>query len=83
MLQAMYIGRGVHHTPFLLSPRACCVTLTGSDYYTVPPLDECDQLVKGGTCLVEGFTVGRKGYGEIHFPGQTDVYGLDLDRIGE
>ncbi len=59
------------------------MTLTRPGYYTIPPLDECDELVEEGTCLVEGFTVGRKEYGEIHFPGQTDMYGLNLDRIGE
>ena len=59
------------------------MTLSSADYYTIPPLDECDELVEGRACLVEGFTIGRNGYGEIHFPGQTDIYGLNLDRIGE
>ena len=54
------------------------------DYYTVPPLDELDSLVEeGGVCEVEGFTVGRTGYGEVHFPGNTNVYGLNIDQLGE
>ena len=28
-----------------------------------------------GKCLVEGFTVGREGYGNIHYPGTTDITG--------
>ena len=32
-------------------------------------------------CLVENFTVGRHGYGNVCFLGVTDVYGLDLDKI--
>lgn len=34
-----------------------------------------------GTCLVENFTVGRTGYGNIFFPGLTDVMNMNLDEI--
>ena len=34
-----------------------------------------------GSCLVENFTVGRTGYGNIFFPGVTNVAGLNLDEI--
>lgn len=72
---------GHSHTKFALC-RACGVVLSKPSYYVIPPLDECDQLVENGTCIVEGFTIGRKGLGEIHFPGKTDIYGLNLDNIG-
>lgn len=32
-----------------------------------------------GACLVDNFTVGRYGYGNICFLGITNVAGLDLD----
>ena len=32
--------------------------------------------------MVEGFTVGRRGFGQVHFPGKTDVYGFNLDELG-
>ncbi len=34
-----------------------------------------------GSCLVENFTVGRNGYGNVFFPGVTNVAGLNLDEI--
>jgi nuclear pore complex protein Nup98-Nup96 len=57
--------------------------LTKQDYYTVPPCDELDEMIQDGCCEVEGFTIGRRGYGEIHFPDKTDVYGMNLDQLGE
>lgn len=58
------------------------MVLTKSSYSTIPPLDECDQLVEAGSCKVEGFTIAREGFGDIHYPGKTDIYGLNLDKIG-
>ena len=57
--------------------------LTKQGYYTVPPCDELDEMVEDGHCVVEGFTIGRRGFGEIHFPDKTDVYGMNLDLLGE
>lgn len=31
-----------------------------------------------GKCLVEGFTIGREGYGNVHYPGTTDITGKHL-----
>ena len=28
-----------------------------------------------GRCIVEGFTIGREGYGNVHYPGSTDITG--------
>ena len=58
------------------------VVLTQQDYYTIPSIDELDDLVEDGCCVVTGFTVGRQGYGEIHFPDKTDVFGMNLDQLG-
>ena len=52
------------------------------DYYTIPHLDEIDSLESGGQCVVEGFTIGRRGFGEVHFPGKTDVHGMNFDELG-
>lgn len=59
------------------------MVLRRPDYYTDPPLDELDKLEAGGQCVVEGFTIGRVGFGEINFPGKTDVHGLNLDELGQ
>ena len=31
---------------------------------------------------MDTFVIGREDYGEILFPGMTDVQGLDLDDLG-
>ena len=54
-----------------------------SGYYTIPPMDELDSIANSSQCNVKGFTVGRRGFGEVHFPGVTDVFGLDLVKLGE
>ncbi|XP_023336271.1 nuclear pore complex protein Nup98-Nup96 [Eurytemora carolleeae] len=56
------------------------ITLRRSGYYTIPPLAEI-RPDKDGNCLVEGFTIGREGYGNIHYPGVTNIAGLNLDEI--
>ena len=62
---------------------AAKVKLTRVGYYTIPPLNKLDEYVRGETCVVPYFTVGRKGYGNVYFPESFDIYGLDLDEIGE
>ncbi|KAL3375051.1 hypothetical protein AABB24_006516 [Solanum stoloniferum] len=59
-------------------------TLRSPDYFTDPCLSELAvrELMSSGYCSkVENFTVGRFGYGFVKFYGETDVRGLDLDRI--
>ena len=63
-------------------PRPSGVVLMRPDYYTIPHLDEIDSLESGGQCVVEGFTIGRRGFGEVHFPGKTDVHGMNFDELG-
>ena len=54
------------------------LVLTGEGYYTIPPLGQL-TLDTEGQCLVTGFTVGREGYGNIHYPGTLNVANLNLD----
>jgi len=56
------------------------IILQRNGYYTIPPLQEIVPD-SDGKCLVEGFTVGREGYGNIHYPGITDITDLNLDEI--
>ena len=60
----------------------CKVVLRRPEYFTRPSFSELDAKVNGESCIVKDFTVGREGYGEVVFLGNTNVYGLDLDKIG-
>jgi hypothetical protein len=53
-------------------------------YYTIPSLDElvC-HMRDDGSCVVDNFTVGREGYGNVYFLDSFDVADLNLDEIGE
>ncbi|XP_061658475.1 nuclear pore complex protein Nup98-Nup96 isoform X2 [Syngnathoides biaculeatus] len=63
-------------------PHPAGIVLRRVGYYTIPSMDElADMVDDGGECVVENFTVGRKGYGSIFFPGTVNVTGLDLDQI--
>ena len=52
------------------------------EYYTRPTIATLDRQVNENHCIVRDFTVGREGYGEVKFLGNTDVYGMNLDEIG-
>ncbi|KAK0182886.1 hypothetical protein PV327_000973 [Microctonus hyperodae] len=62
-------------------PNAAKITLRRNGYYTIPSLDQLDKYVRGETCIVPNFTVGRNGYGNVYFPDSFDIYGLNLDEI--
>ncbi|CAH8631056.1 unnamed protein product [Dicrocoelium dendriticum] len=58
------------------------VKLTKPGYYTLPTPEELSSMIDAdGRCIVEDFVIGRRHYGHILFPGDTDVTGLDLDDI--
>ncbi|XP_039894357.1 nuclear pore complex protein Nup98-Nup96-like isoform X3 [Simochromis diagramma] len=64
------------------SPHPAGIVLNRVGYYTIPSMDElADMVDKNGECIVENFTIGRKGYGSIFFPGEVNVSGLNLDEI--
>lgn len=51
-------------------------------YFTIPPLNElCSYLSEDGTCVINNFTVGREGYGNVYFDERMDVANLNLDEI--
>lgn len=63
-------------------PDTCGVICTRSQYYTLPALDKLAQFKNSdGTCLIEGFTIGRHGYGNVHFPDVIDVANLNIDQL--
>ncbi|XP_071536079.1 nuclear pore complex protein Nup98-Nup96-like [Panulirus ornatus] len=63
-------------------PHPARIKLTRSGYFTLPSMDELGEMMDSeGRCLVENFTVGRYGYGNVCFLGVTDVTGLDLDGV--
>uniref|UniRef100_A0A3Q2E9I9 Nuclear pore complex protein Nup98-Nup96 n=1 Tax=Cyprinodon variegatus TaxID=28743 RepID=A0A3Q2E9I9_CYPVA len=58
------------------------IVLNKMGYYTIPSLDDLAEMVdENGECVVENFTIGRKGYGSIFFPGEVNLTGLNLDEI--
>lgn len=58
------------------------IILTRPGYFTIPSLKQLATMIgPDGRCVVDGFTVAREGYGNVYFPGRTDVTGLNLDEI--
>nr|XP_014352655.1 PREDICTED: nuclear pore complex protein Nup98-Nup96 [Latimeria chalumnae] len=58
------------------------IVLTRVGYYTIPSMEELGQMTtESGRCILENFTIGRRGYGSIFFPGEVDLTGLNLDEI--
>ena len=58
--------------------------LTRENYYTGPSIDELRRMASANPdylSRVPNFCVGCKGLGEVYFPGETDVRGLNLDEI--
>jgi len=37
----------------------------------------------GGKFLVNGLTIGRRGYGSVYWAGVVDVTNLNIDALGE
>ncbi|XP_038674987.1 nuclear pore complex protein Nup98-Nup96 isoform X3 [Scyliorhinus canicula] len=65
-----------------LPPHPAGIVLTRVGYYTIPSMDElAQQLNDGGECIVENFTIGRKGYGSVYFPGIMNLTNVNLDEI--
>ncbi|KAI6184769.1 Peptidase S59 domain-containing protein [Aphelenchoides bicaudatus] len=55
------------------------VTLSKRDIYTEPAFEELENFVKDGKVhLVDGFVVGRLGYGRIEWPGAISFSNVDL-----
>ncbi|CAB4060426.1 NUP98 [Lepeophtheirus salmonis] len=64
------------------SPHPAGIVLNRNGYYTIPAMSELGSLVDGdGNCFIEGFTIGRNGYGNIYFPGVMNIVGMNFDEI--
>ncbi|XP_068436301.1 nuclear pore complex protein Nup98-Nup96 isoform X3 [Clinocottus analis] len=64
------------------APHPAGIVLNRVGYYTIPSLDDLAEMVDdNGVCVVDNFTVGRKGYGSIFFPGEVNVSALNVDEI--
>lgn len=55
--------------------------LTRPDYYTEPRLEQLAAMRNEELRRVKDFTVGRRGVGQVTWPGEVDVRGLDLDSV--
>ncbi|XP_029029419.1 nuclear pore complex protein Nup98-Nup96 isoform X2 [Betta splendens] len=63
-------------------PHPAGIILNRVGYYTIPSTEDlADMVDENGDCIVENFTIGRKGYGSIFFAGEVNVTGLNLDAI--
>ena len=58
------------------------IRLRRAGYYTIPSMSELANLTDSdGNCNVENFTIGRTGYGNIFFPGVTNIKNMNFDDI--
>ncbi|XP_023019445.2 nuclear pore complex protein Nup98-96 [Leptinotarsa decemlineata] len=58
------------------------IICTRPEYYTLPSLEDLVKYTdESGKCIVKGFTIGRKGYGNVYFPDEMDVAGLNIDEL--
>ncbi len=46
-----------------------------------PRMQEIMRMTNEDLSRIENFVVGRLGYGQIEFPGSTDIRDLNLDNI--
>ncbi|XP_076836867.1 nuclear pore complex protein Nup98-Nup96 isoform X2 [Brachyhypopomus gauderio] len=63
-------------------PHPAGIILSRVGYYTIPSMEELGKMLnENGECIVENFTVGRRGYGSVFFPGEVNVTNMNLDEI--
>jgi len=67
------------------APDGCssCPNLTKEGYFTDPPYDLMQQMTESELQAVCGLTVGRVGFGKIHWDGMMDVRNMDFDFLIE
>lgn len=58
-----------------------CPVLTNPHYSTVPEYAQLQKMSSEDLAQVHGFAIRSAEYGEIEWPGVTDVRGLNLDEI--
>ncbi|XP_044256345.1 nuclear pore complex protein Nup98-Nup96 isoform X2 [Tribolium madens] len=58
------------------------VILTRPEYYMYPALKDLHQYIDdNGDCIVQGLTIGRRGYGNVHYPDPINIANMNLDEI--
>jgi len=57
--------------------------LTKEGYYTIPAIEELQQMTEDELAAVGGFVVGCTGQGDVRWSGNVDVRGLNLDDLVE
>ncbi|XP_028823524.1 nuclear pore complex protein Nup98-Nup96 isoform X2 [Denticeps clupeoides] len=63
-------------------PHPAGVVLSRVGYYTIPSMEELATMIsENGECVVDNFTIGRRGYGSVFFPGQINLTNINLDEI--
>lgn len=63
-------------------PHPACIVLSRVGYYTIPSMEDLGRMLnENGECIVENFTVGRKGYGSVFFSGEVNLTNMNLDEI--
>ncbi|XP_005161496.1 nuclear pore complex protein Nup98-Nup96 isoform X1 [Danio rerio] len=63
-------------------PHPAGIVLSRVGYYTIPSMEELGKMLnENGECIVENFTIGRKGYGSVFFPGEVNLTNMILDEI--
>lgn len=54
------------------------IVLTRAGYYTIPSMEELGKMLnENGECIVENFTIGRKGMLQITIPKMLYFYNID------
>ena len=64
-------------------PLPAGIKLKRAGYYTIPSMSELATMVdlETGNLMVENFTIGRAGYGNIFFPGLTNIKNMNFDDV--
>lgn len=73
------VALGASETSAVSTQSVCPVECTREGYTTRPSLETLSSYPEWRLAAVEDFTVLREGYGEITWPGLTDVRGLSVD----
>ena len=68
----------------IVPPHPAGIVLRRCGYSTIPTMEELaiKGLNENGKCIVDCFSIIRRGYGQIFFEGPLDVSNLNLDEIG-
>ncbi|PFH37959.1 nucleoporin autopeptidase [Besnoitia besnoiti] len=63
------------------APQDLRPVLTRADYESVPSIEVLTGMTEQELSRVQDFTITRRGYGSIRWPGYTDLRGINLDEV--